>query len=157
MPRMASLSSMKDLDGAWTGHTSLWLQPGTPAFESPSTAAISTVAGDTIVTLDYAWTHEGAPQDGRILLAVNATEGVHMAWCDSFHTAADIMDLLGESTGPALTATGSYSIPGSEPWGWRIEVEPQGARRFQLRMYNILPASMGGIEALAVQADYTRA
>lgn len=70
------------------------------------------------------------------------------------------MDLVGDGSGAAaevLAATGPWGVAGSEPWGWRIELHPQGSEGFQLRMYNILPASMGGIEALAVQADYTRA
>lgn len=43
------------------------------------------------MTLDYAWTYEGEPHDGRILLAIDDVEGAHMAWCDSFHMDAKIM------------------------------------------------------------------
>ncbi len=80
-----------------------------------------------------------------------------MAWCDSFHMDANILDLVGDGSGELLAASGSWQIPDSEPWGWRIELEPQGADGFQLCTYNILPSSMGGIEALAVQGDYSRA
>lgn len=154
---MASLDDTKSLIGKWTGRSSLWLQPGTPAIESATSAAIGAVAGGKIVTLDYAWAYEGEPQDGRILLAVDETEGVHMAWCDSFHMDTKIMDLVGNGSGKVIAATGSYQVADSEPWGWRIELEPQGRDAFQLRMYNILPSSMGGMEALGVKADYTRA
>lgn len=152
---MPGIDDLTALVGSWAGHTSLWLEPGTPAFESPTTAAVSTVAGGTVVTLDYTWTHEGEPQDGRLLVAIT-DEGVHMAWCDSFHTGAGIMDFRGEAEIEPIEARGTYG-PADEPWGWRIELAPSGADRFALRMYNILPASMGRTEALAVQADYTRA
>lgn len=145
------------LAGTWTGSSSLWLQPDTPAADSTTSAAIYAVAGGKVVMLDYTWTHEGQPQDGRILLSADAVEGVHMAWCDSFHLDTKIMDLVGRGCGELIAATGSYRIPDSEPWGWRIELEPRGADAFQLRMYNILPVSMGGMEALAVRGDYTRA
>ena len=153
---MQSLDMIRRLSGAWIGHNALWLRPGTPAIESAATASIGVVAAGKVVTLDYTWTHEGEAQDGRLLLAIDEAEGVHMAWCDSFHLDAKIMDLVGDGSGEFITATGSYRLPDSEPWGWRIELEPRGADALQLRMYNILPESMGGLEALAVQTDYTR-
>lgn len=151
---MADIADLQALTGTWAGHTSLWLEPGTPAFKSDTTATVSTVAGGKVVTLDYTWTHEGAPHDGRLLVAVNG-DGVHMAWCDSFHMDAGILDLVGEGGG-TIAARGTWGPP-DEPWGWRIELAPGGADRFEVRMFNILPASMGGMEALAVQADYARA
>jgi hypothetical protein len=145
-----------NLIGEWTGQNSLWLRPDSPAFESPTSATIGAVAGGKVVTVNYTWTHEGEAQDGLILLAVDAAEAIHMAWCDSFHMDDKIMDLAGRVDGEVIAATGSYSIPGSEPWGWRVELEQINPESFQLRMYNLLPASMGGIEALAVRADYVR-
>lgn len=95
-------------------------------------------------------------QDGRILLAIDDVEGVHMAWCDSFHMGEKIMDLFGDADGEVVAAAGAYGAPDAEPWGWRIELEPVGIDGFRMRMYNILPTSMGATEGLAVQADYTR-
>ena len=154
---MANLDNIKQISGTWTGHNSLWLQPGTPVIESDTSATIGAVAGGKVVTLDYAWTHEGEPQDGLIVLSIDDAEGVHMAWCDSFHMDAKIMNLIGDGSGEAIAATGSWQIADSEPWGWRIELEPQGLNAFQMRMYIILPESMGGVEGLGVQGDYTRA
>lgn len=148
---------MKRLAGAWQGHSSLWLQPGTPAFECATSATLYAVAGGKVVAFDYAWMLEGEPQDGRLMLAVDDAEGVHMAWCDSFHMDAKIMDLAGDGNDEVIAATCSYQLPDSEPWRWRIELGSHGTDGLQLRMYNILPASMGGIEALAVQGDYIRA
>ncbi len=154
---MTNLDDIMRLAGAWTGHSSLWFQPNTPAHESDSTATVTTIASGKLVSLSYTWTHEGDPQDGQILLSIDDTEGVHMAWCDSFHMDTKLMALTGRPEDDAVAANGSYQFPGSEPWGWRIEIEPRGSDAFQLRMFNVLPASMGGASALAVQANYTRA
>ncbi len=153
---MPDLESIKRFAGSWSGPSSLWFEPDTPAFESVSTAVLGTVGGGKVVTFDYTWAHEGAPQDGRILLAVRPT-GVHMAWCDSFHTDSDIMDLVGDGSADVVAASGTYSVPGPEVWGWRIELDTRTPDSLLLRMYNILPASMGGLEALAVLTEYTRA
>jgi hypothetical protein len=149
---------LRQLTGEWSGHSSLWLRPDTPAFESATSASIRAVAGGRVLALEYTWTHESEPQDGLILLAQDDTEGVQMAWCDSYHMGTKIMDLAGGEAGDEMVAaTGSYQFPDTEPWGWRIELEPRGTQGFQLRMFNLLPSSMGGIEALAVRGDYMRA
>lgn len=154
---MPSLDDLKQLTGQWKGHSSLWFRPDTPATECETTATLGTVAGGQLVTVDYTWSYAGAPHDGHMVVSVDETEGVHMAWCDSFHMSTKLMDLQGAAVrGPVVAAVGTYSLPEGEPWGWRIEIEAQAAG-FQLRMFNILPASMGGLEALAVQSDYTRA
>lgn len=153
---MAALDALTQLGGtAWVGHNSLWFEPDTTAFESSTTAMLTAVAGRKVVTLDYTWSHEGAAHDGRLLLAATA-EGTQMAWCDSFHMDAKLLILAGPPPAEYFAATGSYSEPGGEPWGWRIEVEPQAPDALVVRMFNILPASMGGIEALAVLAEYVR-
>ena len=90
-------------------------------------------------------------------LAVDDAAGVHMAWCDSVHIDVKGIDLVGDASGEVTAATGSYHVADSEPWGWRIELKPQGTDGFRLRMFNILPSTVGGMEGLAVQADYTRA
>jgi hypothetical protein len=154
---MASVAALHESTGAWMGRSSLWLQPGTDPSESASSAIVGTVAGGKIVSVDYTWEHEGTAQDGRILVAAGELDGVHMSWCDSFHMDTKIMELTGDGRAAAVAATGSWQVEGSEPWGWRIELEPRGRDALQMRMYNILPAGMGGAEMLAVQADYTRA
>ncbi|MCC6238032.1 MAG: DUF1579 family protein [Dehalococcoidia bacterium] len=154
---MPALEPLAQLAGVpWAGRSSLWFQPDTPAFESSTTAMLTTVAGGKVVTLDYTWSHEGAPHDGRLLIAATA-EGTQMAWCDSFHMDANLMVLSGPPASGVFAATGSYSEPGGEPWGWRIEVEPRSPQALVMRMFNILPASMGGIEALAVLSEYAPA
>jgi len=154
---MAGIGSIAHLVGTWTGRTLLWLTPGSTPLESPTDAAVYSIAGDRVLSIDYGWVYEGASQDGRLLVAPDDTEGMHMVWCDSFHMDASIMDLVGAAAGEAITAAGSYRLGDAEAWGWRIELEPRGDDAFQLRMYNILPESMGSAEALAVQADYSRA
>lgn len=153
---MPDIDPLAQLVGDWAGASSLWFRPDTPAFESPGTASLRTVAGGKLISLDYTWSHEGAPHDGRILLAATA-EGTRMAWCDSFHMDAQLMELVGPPASAVFATTGSYSTPGSELWGWRIEIEPRGPQALVVRMFNILPASMGGIEALAVLAEYAPA
>ncbi|GMU41933.1 MAG: hypothetical protein AMXMBFR23_27990 [Chloroflexota bacterium] len=90
------------------------------------------------------------------MIAASEVGGVQMAWCDSFHMDRDLMTLHGDGSGGLVAASGTYRVADSEPWGWRIEVEPQPGDGLQMRMFNILPASMGGLEAPAVQADYRR-
>lgn len=154
---MPELDPLVRLAGTrWVGRSSLWFEPDTPAFESSTTAILSAVAAGKVVTFDYTWSHEGTPHDGRILISATA-ERTLMAWCDSFHMDAGLLQLSGPPATEVFAATGTYSEPGGEPWGWRIEVEPRSPQALVMRMFNILPASMGGIEALAVLSEFTPA
>ena len=60
--------------------------------------------------LDYTWSHEGAPNDGAMLIAVRGD--VHISWCDSFHMDTKLLELAGGPAAKVIAATGSYS-------GWR--------------------------------------
>ncbi len=153
---MADLQPLYRLAGTYRGHKTVWTHPGAPPIESDVSATASTVAGGLVFTLDYSWATDGGEQDGRLLIAPGSAGGIHISWCDSWHVHGQIMELQGDLASDQIAATGSYVVSDSEPWRWRIEVEPRGVDAFQVRMFNILPASMGGAEMLGVQIDCSR-
>jgi hypothetical protein len=55
MTTMPNLDDLTQLTGQWTGHSSLWFRPNTPAIECETAATVGTVAGGQLVTVDYTW------------------------------------------------------------------------------------------------------
>ena len=146
---------LEGLTGHWEATNRLWMQPGTPALESPTTASIALVAGGNLALIQYTWAEGGKPQDGLMAVVVGSKAATpRMTWVDSWHTAGQFM-LLTDEPGDtaAVRVRGSYAAPPGPDWGWRIEIEAAHSESWQLRMFNITPA---GQEAPAVLADYRR-
>ena len=143
------------LVGEWEGRNRLWLSPDEPARESATTATIALAAQGRFLTVSYRWADGEKPQDGVILLGAGQQgKALEAAWADSFHMGDALMPctVIVESSGE-VSLVGSYAAPPGPDWGWRIEIHPDAADGFQLRMYNVTP---DGEEALAVEANYRR-
>ena len=77
-----------------------------------------------------------------------------MVWVDSFHTGGQFMRFTGEADDAGrISALGSYSVPPSPEWGWRIVIGSDGPDELHLLMYNIAP---DGTVYPAVEARYAR-
>ncbi len=139
--------------GTWTGTSRLFL-PDEPIRESPATAAVTLLAQGTFCTLAYTWVFDGAPQDGLMLWGYDAAhQTVDAVFVDSWHMGDTMLRLQGVGDARAsLVVHGTYAVPASPDWGWRIEV---AARDTTLRvaMYNVPP---DGDALLGVDASYTR-
>ena len=145
-----------DLVGDWTGNNLLrlsWLNP--PDSFSPSDLKVATAARGKFIAFTYTWSHEGAPQEGLILLGHDRGDGVATAaWVDSWHMSGKVMSCRGEiDQEGVISLRGSYEAPPGPDWGWRIVITPDAGRELRLIMYNCSPE---GAEELAVRADYRR-
>jgi hypothetical protein len=150
---MSVPETLASLVGEWAGTSRLWL-PGEPTRESETTASVALTAQGKFVTIAYTWAFEGQPQDGLLLLG-RETESVHVAFVDSWHMGDVMMICRGRvHESGAVDVLGSYSVPDSPDWGWRIVIEP-GDNILRILMYNVPPEGMGE-EELGVEAVYSR-
>ncbi len=152
---MKSPVFLEDLKGEWTGDNRLWLSPGEPARLSETTAWIASTAQGRFVTIRYTWADQGRPQDGLMVIGVQAPGGaVDAFWVDSWHMGDKFMACRG-SVGQdgVVSVQGTYAAPPGPDWGWRIAVIPEARSAFRIKMYNLSP---DGEEMLAVEAAYTR-
>jgi hypothetical protein len=139
--------------GSWKG-TNRLQDPNTNApDESPSTATVTSILGDTFVRLDYTWAHQGQPQEGSLLIGGEGTS-VTAYWIDTWHMGHKVMACQGvaESDG-RISVRGSYAAPPGPDWGWRINLIPNRGQMLGVIMFNISPE---GREELAVEAAYSR-
>ena len=143
--------------GNWTGTKKLWMgPPGIAPAVSAAALAVTPVAGGKFLAFAYAWSFEGRPQEGLIVLGNdNDAEEASAAFVDSFHMSNKIMQFTGTvDAGGVASVLGHYPAPSGPDWGWRIAVSPSGAAGLRIAMFNITP---DGTEYPAVQADFTRA
>jgi [ribosomal protein S5]-alanine N-acetyltransferase len=142
--------------GNWTGSNRLWTAPPPVAPAVCATAlAVTPVAGGKFLAFAYAWSFEGAAQEGLIVLGNDNDAGTaSAAFVDSFHMSGEVMHCTGSvDAGGAVSVLGHYAAPPGPDWGWRIAVSQAGKSDLRIAMYNISP---DGTEYPAVQADYRR-
>jgi hypothetical protein len=141
--------------GLWAGPSLLWFAPGTEPFACESTADLQHEADGRMLALRYAWSHEGKPHAGVLLLGDDpATGRCDAAWADSFHNGHRLMPLSGDvSADGTADVLGRYAAPPGPDWGWRIVLDHPSPDLLLLQMYNITP---DGQSALAVEARYGR-
>jgi hypothetical protein len=127
------------------------MEPGTPVRVSSVDLTFAPVANGAALSASYTWSDEGKPQDGLLVLAAGQGEGaVEARWVDSWHTGSRFMAFKGAVLPEGgVSLEGSYSVPGTPDWGWRIALEPPSGDVCRLRMWNIAP---DGTEYPAVEA-----
>jgi hypothetical protein len=131
--------------GTWRGTNRLYFEGANgPELVSP-TSLTATLTLGKFLELRFDWAYEGKPKEGLILFS---PDGTSAAYADTFHSGNAVMSFKGEP----LNVVGSYSVPGHEPWGWRVQLAEE-AGVLKLTMYNIEP---NGTEHLAVLADYRK-
>jgi hypothetical protein len=151
---MSDLTALLGLAGSWVGHKRVLL-PGEAPHESASTALITPVVGGKFVQLAYTWAFDGTDQEGLLLIGLKETDQVVTAvWIDSWHMADTFMICQGQvSATGGVEVRGTYAVPSSPDWGWRMVIEP-AEDQFRMVMYIVTP---DGAEALGVEAAYTPA
>ena len=129
------------LVGEWMGTKRLFLTPEEEARESNASVAVFLTAQSKFLTIRYAWSYEGEPQDGLLLIGFNQQQQVENAtWIDSWHMNDQIMLLQGERNAAGVVSlTGSYPAPPGPNWGWWIEIDPLDGKSFKLLMHNVSP------------------
>jgi hypothetical protein len=75
---------MQEINGSWQGRNYLWMEPGTPVFESDSTAQVRTVAQGQFTEISYTWAYEGDPQEGRLFIGRPSKDGETIRICADF-------------------------------------------------------------------------
>ncbi|PST83097.1 hypothetical protein C7T94_10810 [Pedobacter yulinensis] len=153
---MEIMNLSSSLAGHWRGTYRLilnWLPD--PDFISDSDLSVKSVANGKFLVLDYDWQHEGASQDGLLLIGnVNKAQELTASWVDSWGMSGKIMNCNGTiSQDGYISLLGAYEVPDHPDWGWRTEIHCPTADTLKITMYNISPE---GEESLAVDSSYTR-
>lgn len=145
------------LVGNWTGTKKLWMSPPPdPPAVCAAALAVTRVAGGTFLALAYAWSFEGKPQEGLIVIGNENDAGTATAsFVDSFHMSGSILQCAGTVDAKGVASVlGHYAAPTGPDWGWRIDVSSTGPAGLRIAMFNIAPDNT---VYPAVQADFTRA
>lgn len=149
-----SLRPLLELTGEWQGPSKLHDPVQGGVDESRSTLRVIELLGGKFARLDYDWSYRGSPQEGSLLLGFEPESREMSAhWIDSWHMGRGVMACKGTFADGRYLLTGSFSVPGAEPWGWRIELQVKN-EQLGVVMYNISPK---GEEYLAVEASYGKA
>jgi hypothetical protein len=109
--------------------------------------------GDATLTINgpslkYTWTYQDEPQTGEIHWPTPNPADV--VWIDSWHTAGEPMHLSGTAHDGEVDVKGTYKVPDSPDWGWRIHFGP-ATPPIRLTMFNISPQ---GEEEIAVELEF---
>lgn len=149
-PLHLPLQVWKEREGVWKGKKRLWLSPGEPELNSDSRAHVAISDDQRHLEIDYDWVFKERRQTAVITALLKGNGKAEMKWSDTFHTSGAGMPLRGRVAPDGLISVrGTYD----EEWGWRIDVDPRGARSFRLAMYNVTPEKK---EELAVEIVFRR-
>lgn len=124
---MAVPKSIHDAKGLWKGISRLnlpYLPEDQRVSESPSELHVDLDKHDAYATIAYTWAHDGKPQEGTMILAMDGgTKAVEIGWVDSWHQSAAVMHLKGkEEDGGAVRTKGDWAA-GDETWGWSVDLD----------------------------------
>ncbi len=141
--------------GVWKGTNNLYLSwlPD-PLRQSSSDLIVSLKANKQFVAFDYTWAHEGAGQEGMILVGCDKnSDAVQTVFTDSWHSSHTFMLSDGKvSEDGSISVKGYYKVKDHPDWGWRTDIIPAG-ETLRIVMYNVSP---DGDEELAVETDFSR-
>ncbi|MHA2503598.1 MAG: hypothetical protein ACXAE3_12095 [Candidatus Kariarchaeaceae archaeon] len=141
------MEALTDILGSWKGTNRVWLKPGDDPLVSESELHVSTT--DQGFRLDYLWEESGLQEGSIVVYPVSGS--VTANWIDTWHTSEELYTCEGTSDA-GLDVLTHYPAGEGEPWGWRINVIPEG-EKLRLQMYNIPPGTQG---VLAVECEYSR-
>jgi hypothetical protein len=130
---------LASLEGEWSGTATTWFEPG-PGFQDPWNVTYRVMPGAGLALQDYTMSVQGSPHQGWALIAREDSGRYTVAWADSFHTGGNsIMTSTGTVDADGrVSVLGSYEAGPDERWGWRTELQLQGAE-LTLLAFNITP------------------
>lgn len=145
---------LAQLAGNWKGSSSLWLEPGKLADESPIVGNVQIILDGRFALFLYQSSVEGEAQHGMFTFGYNTMlEQFEASWVDSFHNSTGIMFCTGHEAENGFSVLGSYPDPANGPdWGWRTEVQLIDDELI-VSAFNITPE---GQEAQATEMKLTR-
>jgi hypothetical protein len=129
--------------GEWVGRNRVQPCVEDSIEESASRIVITPVLGGTFLRLDQAWAWKDQPQSGSMVIGYLPQEDVATVhWIDTWHNGRRSMNLVGrfEPHGK-LVASGHFAVESGPDWGWRIEIQTEGAGNLRMNMFCINPAS----------------
>lgn len=137
---MSTHPNWQSLLGGWAGKSRLML-PGEPDRESPVEATVAWMAKATFCAMRYTWTFDADPQEGQILLSYLSDDAsVEAVFWDTWHMGPKFMHMKGAiDAAGATVVNGTYAVPESPDWGWRIQIDPASAGNAHLMMFNVSP------------------
>lgn len=138
---------LDSLAGTWTGTNSLYFQPGVLAEQSTCTATMRLLGAGPALVHEYRWTFEEVEHEGLALLSVSDGR-LQGSWVDTFHTAGTLMSLDPVDGAEGIVLQGTYAVPDSADWGWRIQWNKPSATEMAVTMWNVSPE---GEAAVAVE------
>jgi hypothetical protein len=117
------ISSLPNLDGAWVGSWTTYLEPGKPFDESPITAHGS-VDGST-AHISYSGSIGNDDAEGTMDITIDAS-GSRIIWTDTWHTAGKPELLRADGDDDPSYLYG----PHDDQWRWaiRVHAEPDSLR-----------------------------
>lgn len=142
------------LAGRWKGRTRIWLEPTSTPEEAETSLEAQPILGGRFLRLSYVSIAGGQPHAGEYTLGWDQNERRWtLAWVDSFHMGTGVMLSLGAvgDAGP-MVVYGDY-LAGTERWGWRTAILPEGPHRLKIEMFNSWP---GHADYLGVQSILER-
>lgn len=149
-----AMAAWQALTGRWAGANRLWLSREDPEEKSPAQAGVEVSEDGRQLEIDYSWTHRERRQSSVMTVLIRGDGRAEMRWSDTFHTTGQPMKLKGRSDpNGVLSVRGVYAETKKEAWGWRILLDPTGARSFKVAMYNVDPQAK---EELAVEIVFRR-
>ena len=110
--------------GTWSGTNRLYAQPDVMAEESACVATVKRLGDGPALVHEYVWHFESEEQRGVVLLT-ESDGTLQGSWIDTFHTSSTLMDLAPVTGAEGTVLQGTYSVPDSDDWGWRIPYATQ--------------------------------
>ncbi|PYT01110.1 MAG: hypothetical protein DMF63_03950 [Acidobacteria bacterium] len=146
---------LSDLIGTWKGTNRLFVPWMTEKIkESETTATVHSKMNRQFLSIEYAWSFDGEPQEGLLIVGCDPkSDAVQAVWTDSWHSKDVLMLCNGKAASDgSISVFGQYAVPDHPDWGWRTEIIPAGDH-FRYLMYNVTPE---GAAEIAVETDFTR-
>ena len=138
---MDGFENLLALAGTWEGDNRVQPELGGPIDESRSRLIVTPILANTFVRIDQTWSWKSEPQSGSMWIGYDpktATASVH--WIDTWHNDRRVMPLSGAFDADGkLAVLGSFPVPNSADWGWRIGIGMKD-ERLRIDMICLSPA-----------------
>lgn len=102
----------KKLEGEWTSHEKMWMDPSAPPTESQGTMTFRTIFGGRYLIQDHTSQFMGQPFTGMGITAFDKYRQEYISlWFDDMSTGIFVSRGKADSTGQTVTYTGTMDDP----------------------------------------------